>query len=157
MRNTNIKILVLDVDGTLTNGKIYIGDTGEIIKVFDVKDGYGLHNILPLYGINPVIITGRESQIVKNRCEELGIKYLYQGIDDKLKKLDELLKIFNFTYENVAYMGDDINDISCMKISAISACPHDAAKKVIELADYVSEKNGGNGAVRDFIEWLCEV
>ena len=86
-----IKLLVMDVDGTLTDGKIYMGAEGEMMKAFDVKDGYGIAHILPRLGITPVIITGRRSGIVERRCAELGITELYQGVRDKLEKLRELL------------------------------------------------------------------
>ena len=83
----SIKLLVMDVDGTLTDGHIYMGPDGEVMKAFDVKDGYGIAHILPRYGIIPVIITGRRSQIVERRCAELGITELYQGVGDKLERL----------------------------------------------------------------------
>lgn len=103
-----IKFLVMNVDGTLTNGKIYMGSNGELMKAFDIKDGCGIKDILPQYDIVPVIITGRESQIVKNRCEELKIKYVYQGIRDKFAKLQEMIteyySLYNIqiTLQNVA-------------------------------------------------------
>lgn len=162
----NIKLLIMDVDGTLTDGKIYIGNNGEIMKAFDIKDGCGIHDILPLYGIIPVIITGRQSSILEIRCKELGIKYLYQGIKNKITKLDELLKLLNdngdrvYSYKNIAYIGDDINDLSCMKpikkAGGIIACPADAVKEVKDISNYISCKIGGNGAVRDFIEWILD-
>lgn len=158
-----IKLLILDVDGTLTDGKIYMGANGEIMKAFNVKDGFGLHNILPTIndGITPVIITGRRSNILENRCTELGIAYLYQDVIDKLQKLKDLLYQFDLELFNVAYIGDDINDLACMQAvhyaGGIIACPNDAVKEVKETADFISEKDGGSGAVRDFIEWLKSV
>lgn len=89
--NPEIKLLVMDVDGTLTDGKIYMGNDGEVMKAFDVKDGYTIHYQLRPKGVIPVIITGRESQIVKNRCKELEIDYLYQGVSDKIAKLKAVL------------------------------------------------------------------
>lgn len=155
-----IKYLIMDVDGTLTDGKIYMGANGELCKVFNVKDGYGIHNLLIPAGIKPIIITGRESDILEYRCKEIGITELYQGIDDKIKKLEEIIKNTNITYAEIAYIGDDINDLSCMiaikKAGGIIGCPADAITRVIELADFVSEKNGGDGAVRDFVEWLLD-
>lgn len=153
-----IKYLVMDVDGTLTDGKIYIGDKGEAFKAFHVKDGYGIHDIAISAGICPVIITGRSSQILENRCRELGIISFYQGITDKAKKLDEFLT--GELYARVAYIGDDINDISCMLAvkegGGLVGCPADAVKRVKAIADFISTKNGGDGAVREFIEWLIE-
>ena len=84
--SNRIKYLVMDVDGTLTDGKIYMGNEGEIMKAFDIKDGYGIHDILPHAEIKPVIITGRTSAILTNRCKELGIEYLFQGVSEKVKE-----------------------------------------------------------------------
>lgn len=151
-----IKILVLDVDGTLTDGKIYMGADGEVFKAFDIKDGCGIHDILPKYNIVPVVITGRSSEIVKNRCKELNIKHLYQGIRDKKKKICDIVESMDYSLENVAYMGDDIIDLEAMSICGVSGAPADASESVIKVADFVSKYTGGNGAVRDFIEWLVE-
>lgn len=148
------KYLVMDVDGTLTDGKIYMGDKGEICKAFNIKDGYGIHNIAMAAGIRPIIITGRESEIVFSRCRELGIKEVYQGIAEKTEKLRAIIHDLS----SVAYIGDDLNDISCMKLvkecGGVVGCPRNAVKKVKEVADYIAEHDGGDGAVRDFIEWI---
>lgn len=151
-----IRLLILDVDGTLTDGKIYMGTDGEVMKAFNIKDGYGIHDMLPCIneGIIPVIITGRKSKILENRCKELGILELYQGVSDKILILDSLIREKDIQYENVAYIGDDVNDLVCMKKCAIVGCPHDAAKEILEIADFISERNGGEGAVREYIEWL---
>ena len=156
IKKQKIKLLVLDVDGTLTDGKIYISNEGEFFKTFDIKEGCGIHDILPKCDILPAIITGRKSQILEKRCKELNIVNLYQGVTNKIDKLDELLSTFELTYDNVAYIGDDINDLYCMKKASLIGCPSDAVKEVITIADFVSGKIGGNGAVREFIEWLVE-
>lgn len=148
----NIKYLVMDVDGTLTDGKIYMGRNGELCKAFNIKDGYGIRDIAIASGVVPIIITGRMSKIVENRCEELGINLLYQGVADKLVVLQSVVE----DLATVAYIGDDINDLSCMiavkKAGGFVGCPLDASSKVIAIADYVSKYKGGDGAVRDFIE-----
>lgn len=154
MTNKNIRLLILDVDGTLTDGKVYMGTTGEFMKAFDIKDGYGIANILPGLGITPVIITGRKSDILVNRCKELKITQIYQGVSDKVSKLREVMELFSVTGNQVAYMGDDLNDLECMKICGLTACPADAVEKVKSIVDFVSDKNGGAGAVRDFIDYL---
>ena len=152
--------LAMDVDGTLTDGKIYMSAKGELLKAFDIKDGYGIHDLLPGAGIVPVIITGRESQITANRCRELGIQHLYQGCADKKAKLAELAGELgleadeNGVYKNIAYIGDDLNDLPCMQICGLTGCPADAAEEVKRTAAFVSSKNGGSGAVREFIEWI---
>lgn len=146
----------MDVDGTLTDGKIYLGQNNELCKAFNIKDGCGIHDIAIPKGIIPVIITGRVSDIVLNRCRELGIEEVYQGIDNKAERLCSITSDFS----SVAYIGDDINDLHCMNIvkkaGGIVGCPADAADAVKRIADYVSLYNGGEGAVRDFIEWIIE-
>ena len=151
-----IKYFVMDVDGTLTDGKIYMGNDGEVMKAFSIKDGCGIHDILIPAGITPVIITGRKSKILENRCKELGISNLHQGIRNKIEKLLTITTDLS----TVAYIGDDINDLSCMEpikeAGGLVGCPADAVQKVVDLADFVSERNGGNGAVREVLEWIVE-
>lgn len=154
----SIKYLVMDVDGTLTDGKIYMGESGELCKAFDIKDGCGIHDILLPSGIEPVIITGRQSVILERRCAELGIVKLYQKTQDKTACLEKLLLEENATKSDVAYIGDDINDLTCMraikKAGGVIGCPADAVKDVCAIADFNCSKKGGDGAVREFIEWL---
>ena len=130
----DIKYLFMDVDGTLTDGKIYMGNDGEICKAFSIKDGCGIHDLLIPAGIVPVIITGRSSKILENRCREIGISKLYQGINNKIMKIDEVLESAGFSYENAAYIGDDLNDVDCMaqikQSGGYIGCPADAADQV---------------------------
>lgn len=149
-----IKILVMDVDGTLTDGKIHMGDNGELFKSFNVKDGCGIHDILPNHDITPIVITGRSSVITKNRCEELDIKYLFQNIKNKTEILQQMIMALGCTFEEVAYIGDDINDLECMELCGVTGCPADAAEEVKAICNFVSGKKGGEGAVRDFIDWI---
>lgn len=127
-----------------------------MLKAFVIKDGCGIHDILIPAGITPVIITGRSSKILENRCKELGITNLHQGIRNKIEKLLTITTDLS----TVAYIGDDINDLSCMEsikeAGGLVGCPADAVQKVIDLADFVSKRNGGNGAVREFIEWIID-
>lgn len=148
----------MDVDGTLTDGRIYIGEIGESCKAFNVKDGYGISNLLISYGIKPVIITGRTSKMLEIRCKELGIVDLFQGVYNKIEILKRLIKNTEYSYNNVAYIGDDLNDLSCMELikseKGIVGCPADAVDRVKDISDFISKRNGGDGAVRDFIDWL---
>lgn len=148
----------MDVDGTLTDGKICMGELGEISKVFDIKDGYGIHYMLPKYGMTPVVITGRVSKIVENRCIELGIEHIYQGVSDKESILRKLLKYNDINYSEVVYVGDDLNDLPAMSAvkskGGLVACPTDAVSEVKETADFIASKCGGDGAVREIIEWI---
>lgn len=145
-----IKMLVMDVDGTLTDGRIYIGAQGEVMKAFDVKDGYGIVEFRRNGGI-PVIITGRSSDIVSARAKELGIVELYQGIGDKLTQLKEVAEKYHLFPEQIAYIGDDLNDLECMQYCAISACPGDSVDEVKQNVSYICQEYGGRGAVREFI------
>ena len=146
----------MDVDGTLTDGKIYMGPNGEAMKAFSIKDGYVSNFILKPVGIVPVIITARNSEILQRRCDELGITEVYQGKMDKLTALKEIVG-----EENIgacAYFGDDILDLKCMvpiqEAGGIVGCPSDAVKKIKAIADYVCTSKAGEGALREFAEWL---
>lgn len=152
----SIKLLVMDVDGTLTDGRIYIGARGELMKAFDVKDGYAIVHILPTYDIVPVIITGRKSEIVKQRATELNIKELYQGVSDKLSQLKQVAETYTVTPDQIAYIGDDLNDIECIEYCGFTACPKDALEEVMTKVDYICKNNGGRGAVREFISLIVQ-
>lgn len=153
-----IKYLVMDVDGTLTDGKIYMGSNGELMKAFNIKDGCGIHDLLLPSGITPLIITGRKSEIVANRCKEIGIEHYFQGVGDKIATLNEFLANNGGGLSEVAYAGDDLNDLACMRKvkenGGLIGVPSNACQQVKELADFVSEYVGGDGAVRDFIEYI---
>lgn len=149
----DIKMLVMDVDGTLTDGKIYMSAKGELMKAFNIKDGYAIARLRD-YGIEPVIITGRTSEIVKQRCAELKIKELHQGIENKSYKLREVCEKLHVELSQVAYIGDDLNDLPCMKICGYSACPSDAMIQVKENVSYVCLTKGGDGAVREYIDHI---
>ena len=149
-----IKFLVMDVDGTLTDGKIYMGADGEAFKAFDIKDGYALHTLVKENGIIPVIITARKSPMVLHRCKELGVTEIYQGVMNKLDCLKDILKEYSsvdqlYDLSNVAYIGDDLLDLKCMnpvKVAGGSAgCPSNAVKEVVSVCDYVSPYRGGEG------------
>ena len=162
-----IRFLVMDVDGTLTDGKIYMGQNGELFKAFDIKDGYAIKEMLPAMGIIPVIITARESQIVWHRCQELDITELHQGCRDKIGKLKEILKAYGqkdgveYDLSNVAYVGDDLLDLQCIEPinqnGGFTSCPADAAQGVKKSVTYNCNRNGGDGAIREFVERLLSI
>jgi len=149
------KILVLDVDGTLTDGKIYMSANGELMKAFNIKDGYALAR-LPQYGITPVIITGRKSEIVEQRCKELKITEIHQGIENKAFQLRQICNKLNVELKQCAYIGDDLNDIDCMRLCGHTAAPADAVAGVCAQVDYVCSRRGGDGAVREYCDYLVE-
>ena len=159
-----IKYVVMDVDGTLTDGKINIAPSGELFKAFNVRDGYAINTILPQIEVKPVIITGRESEIVTKRSEELGIPFVFQGVKDKRRVLENLLAVEScrdgceYTLANCAYIGDDIPDLECMQLiklaGGLTACPYDAVQEIKAISDFISSKKGGDGAVRELVDFL---
>lgn len=153
MKNLNIKMFIMDVDGTLTDGKLYIGEHGEVFKAFNVKDGYGI-NLLIMHGIIPVIITGRKSNIVLERAKELGIQEVYQGISNKIEVYEGLKKKYKLMDKEIAFIGDDLNDLELLKKVGIKFTVANCANELSEIADYKSHLNGGEGAVRDVINFL---
>lgn len=148
-----IRFLVMDVDGTLTDGKIYMSGNGEIFKAFNIKDGYSIYT-LDKVGIIPIIITGRSSDIVAKRAAELKITELYQGVGDKLSQLQQVLTKYNGDLSEVAYIGDDYNDLDCMKSCGFTGCPADAENDIKPHVHYVCQTKAGEGAVREFIKQI---
>jgi len=151
-----IKILGMDVDGTLTDGKIHVSKDGEHMKSFDVKDGYGIKILLPSLGITPVIISARDSDIVRVRAKELNIPEVHLGVADKLQTLKNLLIRYEMKLEDVAFIGDDLNDIPVLNCVGLSFAPSDAVDEVKRIANVTLEKNGGCGAVRECIEYISK-
>ena len=151
----NIKLLLLDVDGVLTDGKIVYTDSGEQIKAFDVKDGHGL-KLLMRSGIEVVLITGRESKVVLHRARDLGIQEVYQKVTNKIEIYEKILKEKNLEDIHVGFVGDDLIDIPVLKRVGFSAAVEDAIPEVKEIVDYVTIKKGGEGAVREVCELLLK-
>ena len=151
-----IKLLILDVDGVLTDGKIIYNDRGEEIKAFHVRDGHGL-KLLMRAGIGIALITGRKSKVVLHRARDLGIKNVYQRVTNKIEVYEKILKGKKLKDENVGFVGDDLVDIPVLKRVGFSAAVGDAIPEVREVADYVASKKGGEGAVREICELLLKV
>ena len=148
-----IKLLALDVDGVLTDGTIYISPAGEVFKGFNAKDGMGISCALRS-GLQIAVITGRQSPIVERRCEELGITLLQQGVKDKRLALEQMEQKLGLVREEIAYMGDDLNDIPAFKASGLNLVPADAAIEVMAVADIITKASGGRGAVREAITMI---
>lgn len=148
-----IKLVVLDVDGVLTDGSIWVGEKGEAVKHFNTRDGLGI-KMLQAAGIPVAILTGRNSKQTAARCLELGIEAVSQGKVFKGKAFADLVAAHGLTYDEVAYMGDDVPDIPALKLAGLSAVPADAVEEVKPLAHFVSPFNGGYGAVRSFAEFI---
>ena len=148
-----IALLALDVDGVMTDGGVVYGNSGEEIKVFNIKDGLGI-KLLQRAGIEVAIITGRTSALLERRATELGIHHVIQGREDKREALNELLESLGLDAEHAAYMGDDLPDLGAIETAAIGACPADAVEAVRDAADWISTARGGHGAVRELAEML---
>lgn len=151
----NIKLLVLDVDGVLTSGQIIFGRDGELMKKFHAQDGLGI-TLAHKVGLKVAIITGRASQMVELRSMELSIKDVYQGAMNKTQALAELMVKYNLTLDQVAYVGDDLNDLPVLLRVGLPCAVANAAPEVKQHARLVTSKSGGNGAVREVIEYILK-
>ncbi len=151
----NIKFLVLDVDGVLTDGSLYYSEKGEHIKRFHVRDGQGI-KLAQSYGIEISLISARQCAIVINRFSELGVKHIYQHCYDKGKKIKELCTELNISINNVAYIGDDILDVPVLEIVGLPVCPKDAHPSAMSKAKLITEAKGGNGCVREVIDLILK-
>jgi 3-deoxy-D-manno-octulosonate 8-phosphate phosphatase (KDO 8-P phosphatase) len=149
-----IKLLLTDCDGVLTDGGVYYGESGEVLKKFNIRDGMGVERLRNLVGIDTGIITGERSPSVQKRAEKLQITELHLGVKNKLALLQEILDRRGLTAESVAYIGDDVNDIEIMAACGLTACPADAMVFVRQEAGYVCALRGGEGCFREFAELL---
>ena len=152
-RAARIRLLALDVDGVLTNGLIYYGNSGEELKAFNIKDGLGI-KLLQDAGVRVAIITGRQSEIVARRARELGIAEVVQGREDKHQALLELCQRNDLDIEQCAYMGDDLPDLGAIVSAGLGMTVADACTAVRGAADWLSHYNGGCGAVREACEFI---
>lgn len=152
-RAASVTLLVFDVDGVLTDGGLYYGPSGEMMKRFDVKDGHALV-MARLVGLSAAVLTARNSQIVEVRGNELKLVAVLQGRRDKTRALQDLLEQVGTPPQACAYMGDDVNDLGPMRIVGLPSCPADAAPEVRQQALFVAQHEGGRGAARELVE-LC--
>lgn len=154
---TKIKLFASDVDGTMTNASMYYTEDGIELKQFNFRDGMGF-KLLKDAGIKTAIITSEYTNIVKKRADKLKVDYLSMGSWQKLDFVSKICKELNITLNEVAYIGDDINDLELLNAVKYKACPSDAVKKIKEIQNIiVLEHKGGDGAVREFIEILLEI
>jgi N-acylneuraminate cytidylyltransferase len=154
-RLKDIKLLVMDVDGVLTDAGMYYSEQGEELKKFNTRDGKGVE-ILRHAGIKTAIITGEDTEIVSRRGKKLKIDAVCQGITDKGKELQDLARAMGVELREVAYIGDDINDIEAMSIAGFSACPVDAVPQVTGMVDYICRTEGGKGCVREMADLIIK-
>lgn len=149
----SIKLMVLDVDGTMTDGGIYYDEQGNEMKKFCTRDAAGCFAAYDA-GIQLMVLTGRSCAATERRMREMKIPMLYQNIKDKEKFLSEYMRKNGYSKMDVGYIGDDLNDLAAMKLCGFKGCPADSCWEVRQIADYVSSVKGGNGAVRDVLEYL---
>jgi len=148
-----IKVVLSDVDGVLTDGGLYYTEDGLVMKKFNVKDGMGVR-MLQTAGIKSGIISTDVSKLMVIRAERLNMDFCFVGIHDKKNKVEEICKEEGIELENIAFIGDDINDIEIIKSAGIGVCPKNAAADVIDVADYISSRDGGHGVFREIAEMI---
>lgn len=151
-----ITTFIFDVDGVLTDGKLYITTDGELERSMNVKDGYAMKTAIDA-GYNICIISGGKNEGVRKRLANLGVKDIYLGIGQKTEILDGYIKKYDLEPEQIVYMGDDIPDWPVMKLAGMPCCPQDAVPEIKAISRYISHKNGGEGAVRDIIEQVMKI
>ena len=150
-----IKLLAFDVDGVMTDGSVTYDENGVEYKTFNVKDGHGIVR-MNQSGFITAIITARNNGTVKHRAENLNITEIYQGQKYNLPALEEIMKKYGLTYENVSYMGDDIPDVCILEKVGLSCCPNDAVSEVKAICNFKSNFNGGRGAVRELCDFILD-
>ena len=151
----NIKLLICDVDGVFSDGRIYLGNDGEELKAFHTKDGFGI-KALVASGVDVAIITGRNSAIVKNRMKALNVAHIIQGKEDKLPALIELSNELSLDLNEIAYIGDDVPDLKCIEKIGLGIAVNDAHPLVLKGADYITFTSGGFGAVREVCDLIMQ-
>ncbi|HUJ27097.1 MAG TPA: HAD family hydrolase [Myxococcales bacterium] len=148
-----IRLLVLDIDGTMTDGRLYYGAQGEQLKAFDVRDGHGLRLLQAYGGVKLAVLTGRNAELSAQRCRELSIEIVVGHSRDKGAAIEEIAKAAGVPLAEAAFMGDDVNDLPALRKVAFGCAPADAAAEVLREVAWVSRRDAGRGAVRE----LCEV
>ena len=151
-----VEAIVLDVDGVMTDGGITPTPEGDFIRRYDAKDGYAIASALR-EGLKVCVISGGRGKMLEHRLTMLGVTRMYLNCMDKALAMNEFIADYNLCPENMIYMGDDIPDLECMRMVGIPVCPADAAMEVVEASRYISEFNGGHGAVRDIVEQVMRV
>ena len=141
----SIKLVAFDVDGVLTDGSLTFDENGVEYKTFNAKDGQGIVNL-----------NNAGNGTVEHRAKNLNIKELHQGQKNKIATLENIMQKYNLTFDEVAYMGDDLPDICCLEKAGLKGCPQDAVEEVKSIADFISSKNGGRGAVREFCDYILK-
>lgn len=153
---SQVKAFIFDVDGVLTDGTLLALESGEQVRAFNIKDGYAIRYALKK-GYKVAVISGRQEEGVRKRLQTLDVTDIYLGVPDKQVVFEEYLRQYNLAPAAIAYMGDDIPDVQVMQQCGVAACPEDAVPDVMWVANYISGKGGGRGAVRELIEAVMKV
>lgn len=153
---STITTFILDIDGVLTDGTVHVTSSGELLRTMNVKDGYALKTAIKL-GYHICIISGGKNEGVKIRLQGLGIQHIYLGVRDKVKCLETFTNAHAIATKNIVYMGDDIPDLQVIQKVGLPCCPQDAIPEIKAVCNYISHKNGGQGAVRDILEQVMKV
>ena len=151
----NIKLIILDIDGVMTDGSLFFDNSGEEYKAFNSLDGHGLR-MLQECGVKVAVITGRKSALVKHRMNDLGVTMLYQGYRDKIPAFEALLKEVDFSKDQIAYVGDDVVDLPIMSQLDFAIAVQNAHPFVKQHAHWITDQSGGRGAVREVCEFILE-
>ncbi len=149
----DLKLFATDVDGVLTDAGMYYGESGEELKKFNTRDGMGI-KLLQAEGVIVAIITAEQTKIVARRAKKLGIAEVFQGAKDKVSILTQLSEKFTIPFEEMAYIGDDVNDLGALQAVGYAAAPGDCVDQVRQVVHYICQKNGGEGAVREVIDMI---
>lgn len=151
---SGLKVFATDVDGTLTDGGMYYSAEGELLKCFNTRDAFGM-NILRNMGLTLSIVTSEDSPIVLARAVKLNIEHVYVGVQDKIRHFEKFIEGVNCTWDELAYIGDDLNDLEAIRRAGFSACPADACEQVRDAAKYICQNSGGHGAVREACDLIA--
>ena len=152
----DITTFIFDIDGVLTDSSVHITETGEMLRIMNIRDGFAMKAAIES-GYNVCIISGGSNEGVRIRLQNLGITDIHLGSSDKVKTFKEYTEIYDLNPEQVLYMGDDIPDYHVMKLVGMPTCPQDAVSEIKAISKYISHKNGGRGAVREIIEQVMKV
>jgi 3-deoxy-D-manno-octulosonate 8-phosphate phosphatase (KDO 8-P phosphatase) len=152
----DITTFIFDVDGVLTDSSVHVSQTGEMLRIMNIRDGYAMKAAIES-GYNVCIISGGSNEGVRIRLQNLGITDIHLGAANKVKTFKDYTEHYNINPDHVLYMGDDIPDFHVMKLVGLSACPQDAVAEIKAISKYISHKNGGKGAVREIIEQVMKV
>lgn len=151
---SKIRLVLTDCDGVLTDNGVYYSEQGEIMKRFSIRDGMGVERLIRLVGVETGIITGETSESVKKRAEKLKLRHLFLGIKNKELELENILLNIELNKSEIAYIGDDVNDIGIIQLCGLTACPNNAMFQVVDIVDYHCKNDGGYGAFREFAELI---